>query len=328
MKLDNIVATGMVVLFATACSKTSNSSSSTDDSSASGAAVAMVGGALSTSASGGTVAFYGRPDPLKDFYKKGSQWILPDALAAVCPRPNSPGSSCSASGGDLWLTDSNCSHNNSSAIWNGITLLSLSSGSATCGSFPSINSGTLLRQYVTASGQKTPGVMTRINARGVTVNIDDATSNLGNFNGDTITTLGNGGYGTLVTFSGGARSRIDIAKREYVTNGFDHSVVGHLTVTETGGASSRTLNGTVTVYHNKMKVIGNAVFTNVTHSNTCCTPVSGTIQTTFSAGSVTPTLLGAAIVGKSETLTITGCGTGNLTSADGTSTVVTMNNCF
>jgi len=161
------------------------------------------------------------------------------------------------------------------------------------------------------------------------VTIDDATANLGNFDNQSISAIGNSGYGTLVTFSGGKRTQVQMAKREFVTNGFDHSVVGTLTVNETAGASSRSLSGTVTVYHNKMRVIGTSVFNNVTHSDTCCTPVSGTIQTTFSAGSnVQPTNSGAAMVGKTETLTITGCGTGTLTAADGTSSSVTMNNCF
>jgi hypothetical protein len=163
--------------------------------------------------------------------------------------------------------------------------------------------------------------------------IDDATANLGNFDtGHTVATILGTGYGTRVNFNAsGVRASMDIYKHQYVVGGYDHSVEGSLTISEaSAGASSRVLNGTLKVYHNRARIIGTSVFTDVTHSDSCCTPVSGTIETTFSTGQfiTTPTVLGSAMVGKKETLVITGCGTANLTNTDGTASAVTLNNCF
>lgn len=321
----------VLLLSLSACGKKDGASVNDDDTSVSGSVVGVVGSALSDTSASGSVAFYENPNLLKSLLFEGIRQVVPYAqasTAAICPRPASASSSvCSASAGNMWLTFDHCSRGNSSATLNGIVLFSMSTGSANCGHFPSVADGTLLRQFVTANNSTTPGSMTRTWANGRVVTFDHATANLNNFASDTISTLGNGGYGASVTFSGGARTALKIAQRRYVSNGFDHSIVGNLTLSS-DTATSRTVSGTMTVYHNLEKVIGTATLTNVVHTNTCCTPTSGSVSTTFSAHSgYTPSAHGALLVGKTETLTITGCGTGTLTLADGSSSSIALN-CF
>ena len=121
-----------------------------------------------------------------------------------------------------------------------------------------------------------------------------------------------------------------VMKRRLYSSLFDVSVNGALTITEaSAGATSRSVSGAVTVYHNLLRVVGTSVLSNITHSDTCCLPVSGTVTTVFSAGTnVGPTLLGTLLVGKAEVLTITGCGTGTLQRIDGSSVHVALNGCI
>lgn len=322
----SLYAASLILVLTTSCSKSETSPGTLEDISASGAAATVVGGALSDSA-GGTLALNSQKlNPLS--------LVLPNALASTqCPTYATAGAGCSASGSSLWLTGTNCSYGSSTATWNGTRLLKMSAGMATCGTFPNPGAtATLTRQMVTAANSVTPGTLSRTSSRGTTVVIDDATANVGIFDtGTTVPTLLNGGYGTQVTFNGsGARSLITVNRREYAVGVFDHSVIGQLNVSEpSSGSSNRSVSGTLQVYHNGLKIIGSSVFTAVSHSDTCCVPVSGSVTTTFAAGAhVAPTALGAAIVGKSETLTFTGCGTANMQSANGTTTAVTLSNCF
>ena len=230
----------------------------------------------------------------------------------------------------MWLQYSNCSFLGKAA-WNGTQAISMSAGSASCGSFPNPGANqTLYRQFVSAPSSTTASHLT-LTSGGYTGVIDDSVANLGNFDGQSIAAINpNGGYGIAVQFAAnGTRSGITIGRRQTVNGVFDHSVTGSLSISEGVSASSRTVNGSVAVYHNLLRVIGTSQFTNVLHSNVCCVPVSGEIQTTFSAGSnVSPTVLGSLIVGKSEKLTFTGCGTATLTEASGNVRNVTLNRCF
>ena len=333
MKNTLILGLMTTTLFlATGCAKTNSDADAVEDTSASGAAAAAAGGALSTSNSSGTLASAKKPSLLQQSFGTAYSWI-PDASASTaCPTFATTGAACSASGSRLWLNYAACSFGNSNATWTGTQLLQMSSGSAACGTFPNPGaSATLTRQFVTAASSTTPSSVTRTNAFGTTVTLDDATSNLGNFDSQTIATLANGGYGTQVTFNGsGARSAVTLARKVSVSTRFSHSISGSLTVTESASSStSRVLSGSIKVFHNLLKVVGTSRFDNVTHSNTCCVPVSGSVTTTFAAGSnVSPSIAGALVVGKSETLTFTGCGTASLQAADGTTASVSLSSCF
>jgi hypothetical protein len=230
----------------------------------------------------------------------------------------------------MWLAYSDCTFTGR-AEWNGVQELKMSSGTASCGTFPNPgDSGTLYRQVVAAAGSNVPGSLT-ITADDLVATVDDASANLDNFDGDTISAVNsNGGYGAAVSFnSSGARDSVTLGRHVSVPDVFDHSVTGTLAIDENVGASSRTLSGSVNVYHNLLRIIGQAVFTDVIHEDICCLPVSGVITTTFSAGAnVPPTQLGLAYIGKSEVLTFTGCGTATLQKIDGTVENVTLSRCF
>jgi hypothetical protein len=323
---------GLIAVFAlSACGKNSASGSgATEDSSASGAAAGAAGGALSGSTSSGTQAsadFRFQPSLLQSV--KSQFNLLPNAFADVsCPTFHTVGTGCQAAGGSMWLSYSDCTFAGL-ATWSGVQAL-ISSASATCGSFPlPAANGTLIRQFVASAGSLTPGSVTLTTNAGTQGVVDDATANLGNFDGATISTVANGGYGSEVAFNGSdQRSSITVAHHIYANGIFDHSVTGTLTVSNDDG-NSRTITGSIKVYHNLLRVVGTSVFNTVGHSNGCCFPTSGSITTTFSQGNnVLPTALGRAALGKSETLTFTGCGTASLQSYDGSTATVTLDRCF
>lgn len=312
---------------------TSSGGGSTIEKSASGAAAGAIGGALSTSNSSSTLASFNLRSESRTphFWALMAKVMQPTADASVaCPTYLTTGTGCSVSGTDMWLTQNACSYGSGTAIWRGYENLSMSAGTAACGMFPNPGAnGVLYRQYVSASGSTTPSTG-NILVSGYNVVVDDATVNLGNFDNASINTIHNGGYGTAVSFdANGARTSVTIGHRTKVAGIFDHSVAGTLTITEaSAAATSRTISGSVTVYHNLIQVVGTSTFTNVVHENTCCFPTSGTITTAFAAGNTAPTGIGNLVVGKSESLTFTGCGTATYTAYDGTTSTVTLNRCF
>ncbi len=319
------------ILLSTSCSKISSTALSEDDS-ASGAIAGIIGGALSNSTSSGSLTLKKDAEFLNPTISRGLASFVPPALAdTTCPSFAIPGSSCVASNNHLWLNYQACSFLNSTAKWTGTQLLQVSAGTTTCGTFPLPGAlGTLVRQFVSGPSSLTPATATRTSASGSTVTLDDSTVNLGNFDGQTITPVANGGYGTLVVFGNdNTRSSLTIARRIYSTGRFDLSINGNLSIFETDPtASSRSVSGTILVYHNLLRLRASSVFNQVTHQNNCCVPVSGTITTTFNAGNTQPSNLGSQLLGKSEVLTFTGCGTATLQSASGATTNVSLGSCF
>jgi hypothetical protein len=231
----------------------------------------------------------------------------------------------------MWLDYDSCNFTKSGTTWSGTQAIIMSSGAAACGTFPNPGAnGNLIRQFVHGPGVTTPWAAA-ITSRYSTVGfIDDKTANLSNFNGDTLATIVNGGYGDKTEFgASGERTGLTIAHRIYIVGSYDHSLYGSLSISETAGAATRTISGTIDVYHNKLKVIGQSTFNNVVHSDTCCLPISGSITTLFNQGTAPPdSALGQAAVGKSETLTFTGCGTADLTSYDGSTRSVALSRCY
>lgn len=313
-----------------------NSSNSTEDDSASGTVAGLVGGALSNSTSDGALAMLSAP---KNHgwvgAKDDSAWnlILPSAHAediSTCPTARAPGNHCSASGSTLWLTYENCHAASWGAKWNGTQALTMSAGTAECGTFPKPAANqTLTRQFVAEAGSTTPASVVRTSRFRTQVTLDDASANLDNFDGATIETIANGGYGTQVSFDDNDhRNSLTIARHIVAANRFDISVSGSVAVTENSD-SEREVNGEIKVYHNLLKVIGTSTLNAVTHNATCCLPVSGSITTSFAAGeNVEPSVRGSLLVGKSETLTFTGCGTATLQTTSGTQVDVELSNCF
>lgn len=336
MKIQTMAIFLMAAALVSACGKgkddNSAQSAASADASASGAAASAVGGALSGSMAGGTQAFNEIDrDPARGLWALLLRAARPEIAQAssLCPTFLTSGAGCSTSGANMWLSYSGCTFTGI-ATWTGVQELSMSSGSASCGTFPNPGANaTLYRQFVSASGSSTPSSL-NLTADNWSAAIDDSSSDLANFDGQTISTVHNGGYGSAVHFAAnGTRDSVTIKHRASVTGVFDHSVAGSLTISEASGASSRTLSGSVTVYHNRLRVVGTSTFSSVIHQNVCCLPTSGTITTSFAAGSnVSPTTLGNLLVGKSESLTFTGCGTATYTDVNGNQSSVTLHRCF
>ena len=322
----------MTTFIFTGCGGTSTGNPESEDLSVTGSALSAVGGAMSSSGSSGVLSYLKRPQPKNSFLEAlAGVHFIPEAFASVlCPTyRTAQGAGCSASGSNFWLSYNDCRFSGSVSTWQGTEEIEMSSGTASCGSFPSaLPNGFLYRQFVSGSGVTTPGSASVTTLLGVVVHVDDASTNLSNFDGASISTILHSGYGSAVGFgAAGFRNSLVFGHREYITGLFDHSVTGSLTISPTS-LSSRNLTGSVSVYHNIMKVIGTVQFSGITHTDSCCWPSAGTITTTFSAGSATPTSAGAAAVGKQETMTITGCGTGSLLTYDGTTKNVNFTRCF
>ena len=322
VKVTTILSTLSVTALLLGCGKVADSGASIDTST-SGVAAGVVGGALSASSSSGTQARmnFQKPSLL------GA--MIPSAVASnTCPTFKSTDSNCSVSGSAMWLNYAGCSFAGY-ATWTGVQEITMSSGSAACGSFPNPGAnGTLYRQFVSAVSSNTPGSLSLVGALD-TASVDNSSANLSNFDGVTISAIHNGGYGSAVSFDGaGKRNALSIGEHITLTGIFDHSVSGNLTLVEATG--QRTATGTMKVYHNLMKVIATSTFNSVVHTDMCCWPVGGSISTVFSAGqNVSPTALGTKLVGKSETLSFTGaCGSGTLTATDGSTSAVSFNRCF
>lgn len=302
------------------------------DTSVSGSVASAVGGALSTSEANGTQAAYFRTaTPSFIAYLKNVMNPLPLAYADVlCPTFRSTAANCSASGSSMWLSYGDCSFSGPGS-WNGVQELTMSSNTAQCGTFPNPgDSAVLYRQFVQGSGGNSPGSLT-ISADGLEATVDDASSNLANFDHDSINTISNSGYGMAVAFgANGTRTSLTVGHHISIPGVFDHSLTGTLTIAEQPGQSTRRISGgTITMYHNLLQVVGTSSFADVIHEDGCCYPISGTISTLFSQGNTeAPTTLGQLLIGKTERLTFTGCGTGTLQKTDGSVVHVTLTRCF
>jgi hypothetical protein len=267
----------------------SNSSSGTEDSSTSGSVASSVGGAYNGSSGSGTVSFLEKSRP--------SFSLIPDAFASTaCPTLGSGGTGCAYSSGTYTMTYSGCSFGSASATWNGSQTIAVAgSGSFACGTFPTSGLTSVTRSF--GSGT------TRTSAAG------------------TVVTVGSTGS-TVVDWSGGTRTSIAINNFTVSSSKFDHIISTSSPLTISAGVVS----GTVTTNHVLAQATGTSTFNNVTLSDSCCTPVSGSITTAFTAyGS---NALSQKFNGKSETLTFTGCGTATYTGPEAYSGNVTLGHCF
>jgi len=309
----------------TGCSS-SSTTTPTEDTSASGLIAGTVGGALAFTNSSATVAstFPNSGFDIRTAFLSYFN-LIPEARASSsCPTLSSAnGSGCSTVSASLVdLTYSGCTFS-TAAPWTGTLQVGDTAG-ITCGTYPS--SGIVTRQFVTGLNGS-PSTGTRVSTIGTQVTIDDATANLSNYAGDSIPVTLNGGYDNTVTWTGAARSAVTITQLVYSTGLFNYSINGSLTVNETSGATSRTVGGVITVYHNTAEVKGTSTFNTVTYQNSCCFPTSGSISTSF-ASTTTSNATGISLNGKIETLSFTGCGTATFTSMTGATSTVTLDHCL
>jgi len=345
-----------VVLFAllglSACGTKSNSSPLTppaegasEDVSTSGTVASSIGGALSASSPQGTLATSQALEPKELLEAEDdASHFKPEATSPTvssCPSFRTlAGPTCTSSKDTLWYSYKSCSFGSSDVARTGVQALTVEGDSTAvaCGKFPHhLANNSVTSQYVTAVSATTPGTATITTKSGAIATIDHATLDLNNFDtGTKISPNVGTGYGSVVQYAVGVRRSLDFAQHVYVKNSGGHVVLDNstytskpLTVNETNGVSSRSVSGTVTTYHNLLKVIGVSTLSALVHHDDCCFPVSGSIKTEFTAGNhVQPTTAGSLLVGKSETLTLTGCGTATLTDTTGKTTAVTLSRCM
>ncbi|MGZ3726105.1 MAG: hypothetical protein ACXWQQ_09895, partial [Pseudobdellovibrio sp.] len=282
---------------------------------------------LSQSDSNGTMAAHF----LKVFFLKWKVFERIAQAANLCPTLlNAAGSGCTQLGNSVDLTYNGCSFADSSASYSGILEFSLSEGaSITCGIFP--NTSTLAdnqsiqRQFVSSGG--VPGSAVYAGVSGDTTSIDESSINLTNFDNQTVVAIIGSAYGSQVVFDGaGNRKRIIVRERVYSTS-FDITLDGTMNITDSTGV--REVNGSVTVYNNKLKIVGTSTFSKVLYTNMGCLPVGGTISTVYAAGAtVSPTGAGTAYVGKREIISFNSDATAVFTDINGTTTNIFLTHCF
>jgi hypothetical protein len=307
----------MAALVLFGCGKSSSTSSGSSSStpstsgSASEIASAAVGGTIGATESTPTMGFY-KPmlrNPLLQLLKADSAFAT-----NACPTLlTASGSGCTNTSANIvTLNYSNCSFPSSSAVFSGTDEVETTSG-ITCGTYPTVpDSHYLAHQY--NGTRTTPG--------GVVVQIStDRTNYTGTPSGST---------GEAAFFTGGVRSSIVIYGMRYQATGlFDHTVMQYqsqgLNMSVSG--STRTVNGTLVVYHNLAKVTGTVSFSNVQYTAGCCQPTGGSISTVFAAGS--GGVVGSLYDGKSESMTFSGtCGQATYTGIAGNSATVTLAHCL
>src|SRR5438477_195704 len=117
-KSNLFLAALVLVVGSTGCMKKKGSTDDAgEDSSATGMVTAVVGGALSSSGSGGAFAFNSnRPFNPRNFS------LIPNAYATnLCPTfHTASGAGCTVSSGDMWLNYSNCAFGVNEVLWNGV----------------------------------------------------------------------------------------------------------------------------------------------------------------------------------------------------------------
>jgi len=269
-----------------------------DDNSASGAIAGVLGGAVSGSSATGT-----------------QEHLVPiSALVshASCPTMKTAnGSGCTQSGSIFTMTYADCSFGSAAATWTGSQVVTLASGSASCGTFPTT---TFTRTFGAGT--------TRTNKSAVVVTLDTST-NTSNFESDSL------GGGTTVTFSSNLRTAININGIRLTSNIFDHTIYTSSPLAFTGDATTtKTLNGTIVLLHNLLKVRATTTVSDVEFTASCCYPTGGSLSTLFDAG--TSGGDGSSkYVGKTETLTFgTTCGQATYVGIEGSTATVNLTNCF
>jgi hypothetical protein len=153
-------------------------------------------------------------------------------------------------------------------------------------------------------------------------------------NGSNVKTDTNGGTawdGTTITAGGESISRSGLTRTITLhgihkvlkgpkgTTWFDHYITSNgITVTGARATSNREVNGSIKIYHNRLKYTANNTFNTVTYGDSnCCYPTSGNISSTLT-GSISGTM--------NMEFTST-CGVANFTDSTGATSSITLNQC-
>lgn len=317
-----IIAILAVAALAAAASGCGQSSSSGMDGSGTTTAVAVetVGGAVS-STSGDTISALTpkHPDTLLARLL-GIASPISTALASAfgqCPTAEAPHSgTCSVTGNSMTLAfpAGGCTYSGGTGpIWSGGTVLTTESGIPSCGTYPILDGTTFTSITRTYTGNLLSSPTARTNEAGTnTVAIDTSAPSGTVFSSATSKspvsgTIGwqysipsGGGYERsyvsgsthnltisvrLVDYDGSSTSgKVRYDHTLSTTDSSDSSTPLDITISGSGSSETQTVNGTLHVQHNLMKMTGSAEFNDVVHEKGCCYPISGTVTTTFSGG--------------------------------------------
>jgi hypothetical protein len=242
-------------------------------------------------------------------------------------------------------------------IWLGgttVTVASPQSGFQCGGTYPELNSTdtSLKRTYLGALGANPTSVTNYSGTHTVVVDTSAPTASTFESAATASPTSGTIGWDySIPTGSGYTRTFVSSTNHELAiavrlvgyegssTSGtliFDHT----LSTTNSAGTSSplsiersgsglsatETVNGTLYLQHNLMKMTASSEFTNVEHEVGCCYPISGSITTTFKGGSndgLQETLSFSAATCELNTL-----GQATFTDVNGAVSTKTLDHCF
>ncbi|PWU13564.1 MAG: hypothetical protein C5B49_14490 [Bdellovibrio sp.] len=286
---------------ATTTSTTSSSGGDTvtEDSSASGIAVSAIGGTILSLTNGSS--------PTLGYQETASN---------ACPTfMSNAGSGCTNTSTSLVsLTYSNCSFGSSTATWSGADLISLTNGTISCGTAPTIPPNGILGHGFTGNRTASSGTV-------IAASIDGT-----NYTGSTAANQWEQVRYTLGTLStvivAGVRFKSNSPSIDYTMDQFQST---GLTLGTT--ATSKIVSGNLTVYDNINGVTGTSTLSSVTYTASCCQPTGGTISTSFVAG--TNGSVGSSYNGNTETMVFTGtCGQGQYTGVNGTTQTVSLVHCL
>ena len=310
-------ATLALLLSFSSCGNSSNSNT-TEDTSASGSVASAIGGGLQGS-SGGTTSMLEQAPRYAKIFDLESLFSNAYASNATCPTipTTAQGAGCSVSGFIATLTYSNCSFANAAATWSGSQTVTFTGVAPVCGSaFPTTQ--TAVTRGFAANTTRSTGT-----SSGTVVTLD--TNGLYSaWDGTSVT----GGYTT--TWSGGVPTSFKInginlvAATSSGTRLWKHSITSS-TLTVTGG-NTIPAGSSLTFWHDYAQVKATSVVTTaLVFNSSSCTPVSGTITTTYSTGAASGY---SKYNGAVETLTFTGAGTATYSGPEGANGNVTLAHCF
>lgn len=318
--LPPLAGIAALAIAVTGCGKAS-STGATSTGTATALAVGAVGGAV-TSTSGDTIsALMKRQDTLFASLLRDASPISTAFASAfgTCPTAEHGNSgSCSVLSNSMILSfpSGGCTYGGGTGpIWLGGTMLTTAAGNnpPACGTYPYINGSTITSVTRTYTGNLLASPTSRTNEPGTqTVVIDTSAPTASAFASAKSASPASGtigweysipaGGGYERTYVSSSTHNLDITARIIGYSGsspsgtvdFDHTLSTtdssgnstplDITLSGSGSSLTQTVNGTLHLQHNLIKITGSAEFNDVVFEVGCCYPVSGTVTTTFTGG--------------------------------------------
>jgi hypothetical protein len=292
-RLGKLIIAGLALTIAASCAKKSDDSEETISDSTSNAAESAGSaiGSIANETENGTLVSTGVLEELADISQpQDSAYPL-----SVC----------------TWAAARSCSSGTATVSWNSCKIgLNTLTGGWTSTYNPTTDCSLSAGESVTRTSS-TGFTITFVGGATLTTSTEAHVA----WNGTSIPSTG------VVTSTDGSTRTVTINGLHRVLKGprgrtwFDHSLTGSLSITGTKAAGTRTVTGTMTLYHNRAQYTAAHTFNNVKWgSSTCPYPTSGSITSTLT-GSVS----GSATLTYSST-----CGSATFTDTSGSTSSVAL----